>query len=84
MSGHFDTFEDCIASVKHPGCKGGEKETKNFDFDLPLLEPDFNEDSQEGGTVGRSSKAISFKDKRGGAKKLFTADDDDEEGDKKA
>lgn len=79
VSGHFDTFEDCVHSVKHPGCKGGEREKKTFEFELPFLEPDISQDMQEGGAVGRTSKAVSFKDKRSGTKKLFTADEEEEQ-----
>ena len=48
ISGQFDTYEDCIHSVKHPGVKAHKRETKTLEFELPFLEPDISEEAQEG------------------------------------
>ena len=78
LSGHFDEWETCVHSVKEKGCAGKTKEQKTFNFELPTLEPDSHIDSQPGGTVGRSSKAVSFKDNRKGSRKLHLQGDSDD------
>ena len=79
-SGHFDTWEHHVHSVKEPGCKGNTRETKTFNFELPMCEPDAHVDSKAGGTDNRTSHAVSFKDGRAGRKKLHTNSDSDKEG----
>ena len=44
-----------------------------------MYESDISVEAQGGGTVGRSSKAVSFKDNRAGVKKLHVSRDSDEE-----
>ena len=78
VSGHFDSFEECIHSVKEPGCKGNTREKKTYNFELPLLEPDVSAEAQPGGVANRTSKAVSFKDHQKGVRKLHSADDSED------
>ena len=79
MTGHYDTLEECVHTVKEKGCEAGKRDTRQFHFELPALEPDMSAEAQGAGIANRTSKAVSFKDNREGNTRLHVEDFDDSE-----
>ena len=77
-SGHYDSFERIIKTVKEPGCKANVKEQKHFQFELPLLETDISDEAQLAVKTDRTSRAVMKKDLRAPAPILHNDNDSDD------
>ena len=75
-TGHYDTFNTCLKTIKEKGCAANKKEQKHVQFEIPLLEKDNSEEARA--TVARSSVAIIGKDLRTPAPKLHTDEPEDQ------
>ena len=76
VSGHYDSYEKIIKTVKEPGIAANASEQKHFQFEIPTTEKDKSDHDLN--FIARSSEAIMNKDPRQ-AKPTIHKDDDSEE-----